>query len=207
MDSNSFDLVEISDITNDLLLPWLDLYETAFPANERGLISEQLSLLKAKMRGDGRDVFMLAAVNAQQEPLGIIEYELNEALSAALLWYNAVNPQYRGQGLGSAIYRKLISRLDAAGIKTFIFEVELPQEMLSDEDKRLAERRIEFYRRLGAKLLTGISYWQDVGEHVPPTPMHIMVHSFQPADTQEIFDLTKQLFGDAIEQTGPLALL
>ena len=206
MTLNSFNLVEIADLNDGLLLPWLDLYETAFPPNERELVSSKLDLLKAKMRGDAEEETMLAAVVEQQTLIGIVDYEVNQALSVALLWYFAVKRELRGKGLGSQIYRELIAQLAAKGIRTLIVEVEMPEEAESKEKYRWAERRIAFYRRLGAKLLTGVHYMQDVGWHQPPTPMHIMVHPLQPLDAQSAYDLAKAIFEDAIEQTGPLAL-
>jgi len=168
METKSFSLVELIDVNDDLLLPWLDLYETALPANERELVSSQLGLLKAKSRNDEKEQVMLAAIDEQGALFGIIQYQFNRQLSVALLWYFAVNRELRNKGLGSQMYRELCAQLTSGGIRALIFEVEIPEDAESKEGRQLAERRIAFYRRLGAKLLTGVHYLQYVGWHQPP---------------------------------------
>ena len=204
MDSIKLRLVEIVDINDDFLLPWLDLYESAFPPNERGLISEQLGLLKAKKIGNVTNESIVAAIDETKSLKGIIQYEVVPGLSAALLWYFALTPECRGKGFGTQMYKELINKLAAEQIRILIFEVERPDRATSNEARQMAERRIEFYRRLGAKVLLSVHYLQYVGPHQPPTPMHLMVHPLHPLDAEAAFALIKQIFHDAIEQVGLL---
>lgn len=204
--SNSFNLVEITDLNDDLLLPWLDLYETTFPPNERELVSSKLSLLKTNVGKNEKKEIMLVATNEQKSLIGIINYEFNEELSVAILWYFAIKEGLQSKGLGSQMYREFTSQLVLRGIQTLFFEIEIPEKVETKEKRQLAERRIEFYRRLNAKLLTGVRYMQHVGSHQPPTPMHIMVYSLQPLDAQIAYDLAKAIFEDNIEQIDSLAL-
>ena len=55
---------ELTSLEDGLLLPWLDLYETAFPPYEKVLVSHFLSLLKSKNSDQGKAEFVLRA----QEP-------------------------------------------------------------------------------------------------------------------------------------------
>lgn len=206
MTNDDLALVEIVDINDDLLLPWLDLYETAFPPNEKLLVSNHLQLIKDKMQGQARDDFLLAAVDKARELVGIMRYELSLEHRVAYLWYLAVLPQKRGKGLGARLYRQLISRLDRSIFRALVFEVEIPEEAKTEEEQSLARRRIEFYHRLGARRLNGIHYLQSVGAHQPVTPMHIMIHPLQPTDADTAFALARDLFGASITQVGPLTL-
>jgi hypothetical protein len=106
MGQDSFRLVELNNINDDLLLPWLDLYETAFPANERVLVSLLLGTLKARQRNEVGKEFLLAAVDQERTLTGMIQYEFNESLSTALLWYFAVKPEIRSKGMGSQMFRE-----------------------------------------------------------------------------------------------------
>lgn len=206
MMSNQLSLVEITGPDDDLFLPWLDLYETAFPAYERVLISDQIRLLRAKRAGGRPDEKLFALLQADSPLAGLVQYQFFRSLGVIFLWYLAVQPNLRSQGFGSWAYQALCRDGREAGCKTAIFEVEIPEKAESAEGTRLAERRIAFYRREGAYLLEGIEYDQVIGWHAPPTRMHLMIHPFQALPAQEAFDLAKELFDDSLRQVGPLSL-
>ena len=194
-------VVEIQSSTDSLLLPWLDLYETAFPPVERVLVSRLLEGI-----GPGMDSrHMLAAVD-EQGCLAAIQYyaDVVEA-QATFLWYFAVVPALRGQGWGAWLYQALLGRLQA-GERALFFDVESPAEAHSPEEREIAERRIRFYQRQGASVLTGVRYVQQVGAHQPPLPMHLMVHPLQPLSAQEVYEMARRFLPDALNQTGELGL-
>jgi hypothetical protein len=112
----------------------------------------------------------------------------------------------RGRGLGAAIYGLLWERLAAAGYARLMFEVERPDVVEGDAARQLAERRIGFYQRLGARVLSGVEYWQSVGPHQPPVLMHLMVDAREGCSPDEAFAWAKGLFGDAVRQLGELGL-
>jgi hypothetical protein len=90
-------------------------------------------------------------------------------------------------------------------VRALIFDLEDPARMLTPEAACQAERRIAFYRRLGARLLGGIRYTQTVGPHQPPLHLHLMFHPIQDITAQEAFDIAHAEFGDAIlQQIGEL---
>jgi GNAT superfamily N-acetyltransferase len=200
-DLESLAFVDIVDCYDAYLLPWLDLYETAFPAPERMLISQILALVVARHRGEETGVRLLAALEAGGELVGMAMYSIAVGKALAWLWYIAVVPQARGKGIGSRIYREVWQRVERLGVKALILEVEIPEE----DNEREAVRRIQFYRWHGAGLLAGIHYMQRVGWHQAPIPMHVMVHARYPISPEEAFELAQSLFGDAIQRTGTLA--
>lgn len=196
-------LVEIHDLNDPLLLPWLDLYETAFPPGERILVSQVLNVLHLQARG-GSSGHLLAVVDPENTLVGIIFDEEPEGSEVAFLWYFAVRPQMRGHGLGAQIYQCLLKRLDPR-VRALIFDLEDPAEMDIPEAAALAERRIGFYRRQGARLLGGIEYMQYVGPHQPPLPLLLMVHPTREISPREAFDLAQAKFGEEIlKQVGEL---
>ncbi|MDF2987764.1 MAG: hypothetical protein K0R50_3274 [Eubacterium sp.] len=90
-----------------------------------------------------------------------------EENNCVLISFIAVYREYRGKGFGTAFIEKLANWYsDSNGI---IVEVEKVEDAGDDEDRRTREKRIEFYKKSGFRLVTGISYsiW-----HVP---MHLMV--------------------------------
>jgi GNAT superfamily N-acetyltransferase len=188
----------ITSSSDPLFIPWLDLYETAFPPREKILVSTLLKILQ-----QGSDGTRLAALLDETEQFaGMMMYQVSQEHRLALLWYFAILPDLRSKGLGGIAYRQLIQNLDPATCKGLFFEVEIPDEHNREE----AERRIAFYRRNGAFVLDGIEYMQYVGWHQPPTPMHIMVHPLVPLTPQEAYDTARLAFEDTMKQTGVLSL-
>lgn len=200
------EMVEIVDLDDDLLLPWFDLYETSFPFSERLLISTQMKILKAKANGEAQHQHLYAALDQNGEFVGLVEYEIVPDVPAAFLWYMAVKPDLRGQGLGTQMYRMLVDRLVPQQVGTLVFEVEIPEHAGSEDSRRLAERRLAFYEKNGARLLEGIHYMQHIGWHYPPTQMHVMVHSRRPVDAHQAYQVAAGVFEDAIRAVGSLTL-
>lgn len=198
--------VEIVDVGDPLFLPWLDLYETAFPACERALVSDLLRALADKARGAATNLHFMAFLDDAGEPDGMALVSI-PAGATAWLWYLAVQPAGRGRGRGSAFYREICRWVQAAGCPGMVLEVEIPSGTPGDAGREEAERRIAFYRRLGARLLGGVDYLQYVGWHQVPVPMHVMVHSFDPAaGADAAFALAQSVFQDTIRQVGRLTL-
>jgi GNAT superfamily N-acetyltransferase len=199
---DELDIRDLEAVTDDLLLPWLDLFETAFPPPERVLVSAILGILRDKASGLAQSHHLLAALEPPGQFVGMAWYELWPK-DVALLGYIAVVAERRGQGIGTRFYREIVQRISA---RVLFLEMEMPEEAASERQRQLALRRIQLYRRLGALRLTGVHYLQMVGAHQPLTPMHLMVHLFEPMDAPTAFELAQGVFGDSICQVGPLAL-
>jgi GNAT superfamily N-acetyltransferase len=194
-------LKEITRLDDDLLFPWLDLAQTAFPPYEHVLVSYLLQGIRSEQRGEEIHHRCLAAVDEEGQFAGMAWYEWYAEV--AFLCYLAVQPGLRSQGTGTQMYQAILSEIRRQGFKVMLFEVEIPQ---SDDLQEQAHRRIAFYRRNGAKLLEGIHYMQDVGWHQPQTPMHIMIHALVPLDAQQAFDLVKGMMLERLEKVEELQL-
>jgi GNAT superfamily N-acetyltransferase len=204
--TNAMTYHEITGLQDDLLLPWLDLYETAFPANEKVLVSHFLALLKIKGKRQETSEHMLAGMHPAGKLLGLACYQLIPAVGVAVLWYLAVDPEERNHGLGGEFYDHVTGLIDKTFYRALFLEVEIPELMKNDEERKRAPRLINFYRRHGAYLLEGVDYLQFIGWHHPPTPMHLMVHPLQVLDAAACFRLAKAYSRDALKQSGRLKL-
>lgn len=201
-----YSLVELASRSDPLLPDWLDLYETSFPLGERLLVSSFLRLLEKKERGQDEGVSLSALIDEEKRVRGMAAYQIMAQPPVSYLWYLAISPALRSYGLGTAYYRAIVEKVFQA-VDVLIFEVEAPEHCAEAETRRHAERRIAFYQRNGAALLTGVHYLQSVGSHVPPTPMHLMIHARRPVTASEAFAIAQNLFDGAVSQMGPLALV
>jgi GNAT superfamily N-acetyltransferase len=197
-------LHEITTVTDDLLLPWLDLYERAFPEAERIPVSRFLSILKARERGEEPNRHLLCALSGDQL-IGLAAFNCMPEVGALFLWYIAVPDQARGQGVGSWLYRAVVEQY-GANLRAMIFDLEDPALIDSPLAHAVALRRVNFYRRLGAHILTGIDYVQRVSDYQPPIRMLLMLHPFQPLDAPGAYALARQVVGEAVSQTADLVL-
>jgi GNAT superfamily N-acetyltransferase len=195
----------IFDLHDELLVDWLSLYETTFPPEERLLVSTFVRTLQRKEQGEKLHVEMLAAIDPERNLVGLAFYKSYPETSTIVLWYLATHAAQRSRGFGSQIYQEITHRCRILECHAMVFEVEIPENARSPEQKKLAERRVQFYKRNGAKLLTGIHYLQSVGSHQPVTPMHLMFHPLKKIDSHEAYQIAKKVFGDSITQSGNLA--
>lgn len=83
---------------------------------------------------------------------------INHQDEIALLDYFAMNPKFRGQGIGSIFLKELRALIDVKGI---LIESEIPDEAKTEADRLVREKRIKFYLKNDA-ILTEY-YWQHYG--------------------------------------------
>ena len=183
-----------------MLGPWLDMYQQSFPLNEQVLVSAFVRALQQGFEGESAGASMLVLEEeGSASPLGICWHELALGGRALWLYYIAVAPEARGQGVGARFYRDVVelAKTENPGLELMVFEVEHPGT-LEGEGRALAERRIGFYRRLGAKLVSNIVYYQEVGWQ-PPVRMHLMAHPLSDIGEDAIADMLRELFGHLAE--------
>ncbi len=184
---------------------WLDLYQTAFPLNEQLRVSFLNRILRQNPPNTNTE--MLAILDADGALAGLSRYEVSPHALAAVLGYLAVQPEHRSQGVGALIYGEVRQRAlkSHPSLAALFMEVEDPAKIHTREEQTLAERRIRFYQRQGARLLGGIHYILSVGWQ-PSQSMCLMVHPYHDLTPEAAFAIAKNLFGDALSQVGPLTL-
>lgn len=193
-------VIAITRLDDAWLGPWLDLYETAFPPEERALVSFFLQDLR-----DAQPHHHLLAGLRAETFAALAYYVFIPEQSVGWFWYLAVAPALRGQGIGAAMYRAVLGRLPVDA-RLMILEVERPDLAETPAQREIRERRIALYRRLGARTLGGVHYLQYVGPHQPPVPMQVMLHPLTPLDAPAAFALAHAVLGDALTPIGPLTL-
>lgn len=122
-------------------------------------------LLELLRTGDYQ-LFVLARAG---EILGAALIYLAPKLHFAWLDYMAIAPHQRGQGLGSSLFRGIVDIALQNHAEWLLLEVDDDHA----RDHAIQRKRIEFYRRLGARLLLNVPYLfpSAFGE---PVPMRLM---------------------------------
>lgn len=113
-----------------------------FPRNEL----KPLSMLE-KLTEQG-----INSVWAVEQEGALIAYYVLARLSGAsvvLLEYFAVEPAFRGSGVGTKVLRWLVNRLREG--EYLLIESEWPPSAATEKERAVRERRLDFYRRCGAK--------------------------------------------------------
>ena len=129
--------VEITSLQDELLLPWLDLYETAFPAPERVLVSKHLLVLRGTPEEPGEH-HLLAALSGNGSFAGLARYQVLPDLGVAYLWYLATTPTVRNQGVGAKFYQEIVRRVTGPAVRALVIDVEIPAQPGEDEGRPAA---------------------------------------------------------------------
>lgn len=142
----------------------MDIYVGAFPSNERhpvSVIGERISrgLSKLSVGTVGNEVVFLALL----WPLPETDF--------ILLDYLATKDGHRGKGIASAFIRKMQDEVHNAQ-KYLILEVENPRFGTNTQER---EKRVGFYRRLGARELHEVGYLLPPLDGDKPTEMILMI--------------------------------
>jgi GNAT superfamily N-acetyltransferase len=203
------DLHRIDGITDPSLLPALRIYEQAFPLNEQMTASFWIENLLDRSEGARNFVVAIDRESDQVAGMAFYDYCRSGAESPVVrLWYLCTRADLRGQGLGRQFYQILIAHLFATGARAMVFEVERPDVALQHgpDAAEMAARRIRWYQRNGALLLSNIDYLQHVDNGLPPTPMYLMIHPQRTLTPEEAFRIVTEEIRWTAVAIGPLAL-
>jgi hypothetical protein len=83
-------------------------------------------------------------------------------------------------------------------VQALFFDLEDPRLMHTPQEAECAIRRINFYRRLGARQVGGIRYIQTVGDHQPAITLRLMAHPRVEMSAAEAVELAIPVLGEAI---------
>jgi 2-(1,2-epoxy-1,2-dihydrophenyl)acetyl-CoA isomerase len=144
------------------------IYESGFAPHLR---AEFPSLLDGRRPGE-----LAFALTGPGGPCGFAMLRPLGASGWIFLRYFVVDEAQRGQGLGTVLWEQLTGRLRAAGYALLVFDVEDPDEPGAEpEEVRIRNRRITFYRRRGASVLSVTGYRTPHGDDQAGwTPMRLM---------------------------------
>jgi GNAT superfamily N-acetyltransferase len=184
----------------------LDLYENAFPQEERIHVSYILQILRAVEEGRPVSEQLLAALNGGGSLQGLIFTNHSTALRSMALYYFAVVPEQRSRGLGAQVYQEVLQRCRDANCRMLVFDLEDPEFCPAPEARDLAQRRIGFYIRQGARVLEGARSTLRMFPTLPEAHLRVMVHPLEPVTPTEVLTAARELLSESVEQVGPLKL-
>lgn len=170
---------------------WKDLYNSAFPADERTPLEELQRLLEAG------SILLHRTTNKSGELLCFsIVYPMS---NFALLSYIASDSTKRSTGIGSKHMKRLLEILKS-GYPEFlglVLEIESTrQQGLEAADKTARQRRLAFYQRLGAKRLCRTYVWPSYSLKGTYRLAELMWFDFDPAtiDDPHLPGIIKELY-------------
>jgi ribosomal protein S18 acetylase RimI-like enzyme len=198
---NNLSCREILSTSDPAWQGWKEIYYASFPISERMSDDFFILMLDDKSNGHARNRHMLALTGRDLEDVkGMAFYETHEEINAGILWYIAIAEKARNRGMGTYLYQQIAAQAKEDKVDFLVLEVEI-----SEAAGDLADRRLAWYRRQGAKLLEGVEYYQEVDTGQPPLPMLLMAHPFVEITAEEAYTRMKPLFEDKLNQTGPLS--
>ncbi|MBI4641941.1 MAG: GNAT family N-acetyltransferase [Candidatus Tectomicrobia bacterium] len=170
-----FECLIPEELANDR--SWWEIYDEAFPPNER---EPRQVILNSLQNGVG------VAVRARHagRTIGLATMHLLRNPAAVFLVYIALDRHLRGRGSGGLLlehaWKVGASYLSKQGLIAIglIWEVEIPALAATEEETLRRERRIAFFRRHGGDILPR-PYFQPPVDGIAPVPMHLM---YRPAE-------------------------
>jgi GNAT superfamily N-acetyltransferase len=174
------EIVQLTDINHPDFQGALQIYLDSFPACER----QPLEILETRL---SNQLYQWFIAKWENQVLGIaLLYPLNPT-NFIVLDYLGIDKDYRSRGIGGTLMSHLVQFAETQH-KTLLIEVENPQFC---EDSEQAKRRVQFYQKVGAKVLKSVRYVLPPLSGDVPTEMLLMM---VPAD------LGGQLPGSLVKQ-------
>jgi GNAT superfamily N-acetyltransferase len=182
---------------------WKDLYNSAFPADERTPLEELQRLL------DSGSILLHRTTNKAGELLCFsIVYPMS---NFALLSYIASDATKRSTGIGSKHMKRLLEILKSKypEFLGLVLEIESTrQQGLESADKTARQRRLAFYQRLGAKRLCRTYVWPSYSLKGTYRLAELMWFDFDPAtiDDPQLPGIIKELYmkGYGAQEDDPI---
>jgi GNAT superfamily N-acetyltransferase len=175
------DIRAIHELDTPLGREALAIYEQAFPEAERDAVANIAASLENA--NPAMEVAHFHALVEQGEVVGFSYFSTYKQYYLGYLKFIAVRADLRGKRYGPLLLQDALQQLRADGRRAtgwpylgLVLEVERPETADTDQDRRLRERRIQFYRRNGAVMLEGVDYVAPpVASGQPSLPFHLMV--------------------------------
>lgn len=144
---------------DDPMIAWVEaLYEASFEVVLR-LPTAFLREAVASPKRHGKTRFLTLAED-EEGPLGFAYFELLESARMGYVVYIVVNPARRGRAVGSALLQDVVGRLadeaknQGCACGGVMLEVERVEDAHDEADRAERERRLRFFAKHGARVLT-----------------------------------------------------
>jgi len=153
---------ELIDINHKNFKEAMKLYEDSFPLNER----QAIDTIKKRIKGNLYRMFI--ARSKDKVVFMTLLYPLKKT-DFVLLDYMVTEENFRNKGIGTKFIKNILKKISS---KYLILEVENPRY---GNNKEQRERRVNFYKRLGAKEMKDVRYILPPLSGNIPTEMILMV--------------------------------
>jgi GNAT superfamily N-acetyltransferase len=127
-----------------------DILKNGFPRNQR----DKMSVILANVANGHRQCFL---AHARKTLLAVAVLQRLEGLNIVRLEYLAVAKGYRDRGIGGQLFDHLVNEYHTS--VGLVFEVD-SRSAAKGRDRNVRTRRVEFYRRHGADIVTSASAYQ-----------------------------------------------
>jgi len=178
------------------------IFHAAFPPEQRIEDAALMQLIPQPHEDPGGHAFHVA-----MSPSGVSGFAAGihvSSIGLAYIAYLAVEESWRGQGVGTALFRSLVDRWAAARPRPphWIFlEVERPELAPDSVARQLRTRRIGFYERLGLRRIDADFQAPPLGPELPVVPYWIYMLPMRDPDLEAraieiaLTDLYREVYG------------
>lgn len=147
----------------------LDLFEDLFPPEEL----EPRDVIRAEWTDSAYETWTFAEGGRTG---GICRGRVNPQGEWCWIVHVGLRSDLRGRGWGEPLLLGGIKQIcrNSPGVKGTILEVERVQDALDSRSRAVREKRISFFKRLGAELLTTSYIQASVRPGCPPVPLNLL---------------------------------
>lgn len=165
---------EIKNLTLEEFEELRNIYLSTFPLKNAKQLDGYVNHIYDMLRYDNR--YHLYAALEDRSMIGISLLYVFENLKMALLDYMAITPNFQRSGIGRKLFEFTDNKFNHLISDNIGMLLEVPKETVSDLDERLRrKRRIQFYSRLGVKVLRGVNYLLPIQIDGDVEEMYLMI--------------------------------
>jgi GNAT superfamily N-acetyltransferase len=165
---------EIRNLTHTEFEELRNIYLSTFPLENAKQLDVYMSHIYDMLRNENR--YHLYAAVEDSSMIGISLLYIFEYLKMALLDYMAVIPNFQRRGIGRKLFEFTNNELNLCIPDNIGMLLEVPKENVPDPDEWLRrKKRIQFYSRLGVKVLKGVNYLLPIQIDGDVEEMYLMI--------------------------------
>jgi ribosomal protein S18 acetylase RimI-like enzyme len=167
---------EIKNLTHKEFDELSSIYLSTFPLENAKHLDIYLNHIFDMLKNDSRYHLYVAIKDRSYNMIGISLLYIFEHLKMALLDYMAVLPDFQQRGIGRKLFEFTNNELNHFLPDNIGMLLEVPKENISDSNEWLRrKRRIQFYSRLGVKVLKDVNYLLPIQVDGNVEEMYLMI--------------------------------
>lgn len=143
----------------------LELYKQSFPPDER----DPIGWLEGEVLGTSRLQTHFWVAESEDDLVGFVRFCYLPGAECTWVIHLAVTPDWRSLGVGRELLRL------AEGKGPILIEVDRVEDATSENELEIREKRLEWFRRAGAKMLTRTYTQPALGSEGHPVPLYLLI--------------------------------